>query len=432
MKPKAIISEIDPGSIADDLGWQPGDEIVSINGHSLNDVLDYRFYSTDDLVVVVLKRGTVAFEFEIEKEFDEPLGAGFKDPLFDGIRFCGAKCMFCFVEQLPKGLRAPLYVKDDDYRLSFLDGSFVTLGNLSAQDLKKIKKQRLSPLYVSVHTTDHELRQRMIGRRAPDILHQIDELASGHIHMHTQIVLCPGINDGEVLKKTVSDLADRHPAVESVAVVPVGLTGFRDGLYPLAGFDKAKAEEVVTYIEKCQKAYLKDLGTRFIWPADEFYLMAGRNVPGNAAYEGYPQFENGVGLTRSFLNGVPASKRILSSKFKGNLRVTIITGRSAEPLLKEWAESLNVPGLEIEILAIKNHTLGESVTVAGLMCGKDIISQVDADKTRDLVLIPETAVRSGMFLDDVTIELLQQRMKCPVIAVDITPQAAAKAIINVV
>ena len=217
-----IVSSIEPGSIADDLGWAVGDEIVSINDHALHDIIDYRFYTADEFINVLVRRGEQRATFEIEKDYEMALGVSFKDVLFDGVRTCGAHCVFCFVEQLPKGLRESLYLKDDDYRLSFLHGNYVTLANVTDDDLQRIVEQRLSPLYISVHTTQPELRQRMIGRDAPDILQQIDKLAQRNISLHTQIVLCRGINDGKHLQRTIEDLGARYPTVESIAVVPVG------------------------------------------------------------------------------------------------------------------------------------------------------------------------------------------------------------------
>ncbi len=430
MKSAAIISGIDPDSIACELEWQPGDEIITINGKKLHDVLDYRYYSVDEELEIVLKRGSETLEFDIEKDFGDPLGAQFSNPLFDGMHSCGANCMFCFVEQLPNGLRESLYVKDDDYRLSFLDGCFVTLANVTQSDLKRIVQQRLSPLYVSVHATNHELRQKMLGRKSADILQQIKTLVDGHISMHTQIVLCPGVNDRAILEKSLSDLASFYPGVESIAVVPVGLTGHRDKLQTLDPVNKDTAIEVVEKVESCQRRYMDDFGTRLVWAADEFYLLAGRIIPGNSTYEGYPQLENGVGLVRQFINGIPSSRKMLANRFNGSLNVGLLTGSSASGVLNDWVDSLSINGLNINVQSIVNTTFGSSVTVAGLMCGKDILKQVKLDKPFDLLLIPDVAVRSGVFLDDVTIDDLKSAFGCRVVVVEPSPQSAARAILE--
>lgn len=430
MKSAAIISGIDPDSIASELDWQPGDEIVTINGKKLHDILDYRYFCADEDLEVVLKRGSELLEFEIEKDYEDSLGAQFSNPLFDGMHSCGANCMFCFVEQLPNGLRKSLYVKDDDYRLSFLDGCFVTLANVTQSDLKRIIQQRLSPLYVSVHATDHELRQKMLGRKTADIMQQLKTLVDGHISIHTQIVLCPGVNDGSVLERSLADLCSFYPSVESIAVVPVGLTGHRSGLQSLAPVDHDKAVEVIKQVDDCQRKCMEMYDSRLVWAADEFYLLAGRTIPGNSTYEGYPQLENGVGLIRQFLNGIPASRKMLNTQFSGSLNVTLLTGASASDLLTDWAKSINVTGLNLNVKTITNTILGQSITVAGLMCGKDILNQTNKMESTDLILIPDVAVRSGVFLDDVSLDDLRKALGCHVIAIEPSPQSAARTILE--
>ncbi len=281
-----IISKVEKGSIADYLGWRQGDEIISINGIELQDIIDYRYNSTDENLDIVLQSGSETFSFEIEKDIDEPLGVEFVDELFDGVRVCGANCIFCFVEQLPKGLRKSLYLKDDDYRLSFLHGNFVTLANTTLRDLHRIVEQRLSPMYISVHTTNHILREKILGRKAQPILEQIDFLASGRIEMHTQIVLCRGINDGEYL--------ERFPYVKSIAVVPAGISKHRRNKVPLQSLDIQYSRDILDIVKHYQKKFIAEKGTRLVWAADEFYISAGKRIPNSTAYEGFPQIENGV------------------------------------------------------------------------------------------------------------------------------------------
>ncbi|MGB9619150.1 MAG: DUF512 domain-containing protein, partial [Armatimonadota bacterium] len=344
-----IIAAIEPGSIAEELGWHIGDEIISINGRLLRDVIDYRFYCSDQHLRVVLRRrharhllrasvhepgsravdpGESLFvrsafgrgekkssyellEYDIEKDIDTSLGVEFSDILFDGVRTCAARCIFCFVDQLPKGLRKPLYLKDDDYRLSFLDGNFITLTNVNEEDIDRIIEQRLSPLYISVHATDRRVRERLMGKRCPDILEQIDALSAGRITLHTQIVLCRGINDGWHLDQTINDLAGRYPTVASIAIVPAGVTRHRRSKFPLQGIDVEYSRQILNTIRQHQQQFLVKKGTRLVWAADEFYLSAGRPVPARPAYEGFPQLSNGVGLVRLFKDSGAYSLRRL-------------------------------------------------------------------------------------------------------------------------
>jgi len=426
-----IISCIEPDSIAEDLGWCVGDEIVGINGHQLHDVIDYRFYSTDEDLRIVIRRGDETLEYELEKDFDMPLGVSFDEVLFDGIRTCGAHCIFCFVEQLPKGLRKPLYVKDDDYRLSFLDGNFVTLANVTEADLSRIVAQRLSPLYISVHTTDPELRRSMLGREGPDILAQMETLAEGRISLHTQIVLCRGINDGDHLRRSIRDLARLHPTVESIAIVPAGLSAHRRHKTPIPGIDAQYSGEILDRVKLAQRFFRAQIGTRLVWAADEFYLSAGRPVPAAMAYEGFPQIENGIGLVRKFKDSASRSLRALPERFAKPMRVSTVTGRLAYPLVREWADSIGREDLRIEVFPIANRLFGEMVTVTGLVAGRDVIDQLRGKDLGDALFIPSVCLRDGVFLDDVSVSDVESALGCRVLAVEPLPHRFVRTLVEV-
>lgn len=426
-----IISSIEPDSIAEEFGWQPGDEIISINGHVLRDLLDFRFYVADEHLIILVRRGIVEAEFEVEKDYETDLGVSFKDALFDGIRTCGAHCIFCFVEQLPKGMRKTLYVKDDDYRLSFLHGNFITLGNVSDDELQRIVTQRLSPLYISVHTTNSELREKMIGRKAPNILRQIDTLAEGHITLHTQIVLCRGINDGDYLDRTVEDLARRYPTVQSIAIVPAGLSMHRRNKTPIGSIDAQYSLEILNKLKHWQHECLAKYGTRLVWAADEFYLSVGRPVPLSTAYEGFPQIENGIGLVRKFKDSARRAKKLLPEKLSRPITVSVITGQLAAPLLREWAKSVSCKNLNIRVFPITNRLFGETITVTGLVAGRDIIDQLTGRDIGDVLYIPRVSLRDDTFLDDVTVQNVENALGVPVRSVAPLPYALIKNILSV-
>lgn len=424
-----VVSSIEPRSIAEDLGWEVGDEIVSINGHVLQDIIDYRFYSADEFLKVLIRRGEETAFFEIEKDYGMPLGVEFEEALFDGERVCGAHCIFCFVEQLPTGLRKSLYIKDDDYRLSFLHGNFVTLANLSDEDIQRILTQRLSPLYVSVHTTDAALRESLLGREAPDILEQIDTLARGHITLHTQIVLCRGINDGEHLEKTIVDLGARYPTVASIAIVPAGLSAHRRNKTPIGSIDAQYSANILDIVGQYQRRFLKEHGTRLLWAADEFYLSSGRAIPASPTYEGFPQIENGVGLVRKFRDSARRAKRLLLDALPRRVRVTVVTGTLAAPLLEEWARSISRDSLEINVLPVVNHLFGDTVTVAGLIVGSDLIEQLRGVDIGDALIVPSVSLRDDAFLDDVTIADVERDLCCKVVVVEPRPYQLVRALL---
>ncbi len=422
-----IIDKVEPNSIADDLGWLPGDQIISVNGHQLSDIFDYQFYTADDMVTVLLRRGDESTEFEIEKDIDDDLGVTFTDPLFDGIRTCGAKCVFCFVDQLPKGLRKSLYIKDDDYRLSFLHSNFVTLANVTESDLARIVQQRLTPLYVSVHTTNPTLRETMLGRKAPNILHQIDTLALGHITLHTQIVLCRGINDEQELERTIEELSQRYPTVKSIAIVPAGLTPHRRHSTPIPPIDAQYSAAILDKLAKWQRLFYSKFGTRLVWAADEFYLCANRPVPKAGAYERFPQIGNGIGLVRKFKDSAYRAKeqfRHITTDQK-KVHISIATGQLAAPVLSQWAESVNSDRLHFTIRPIKNTLFGESVTVAGLISGGDVIAQLKGKPCGDILAIPSVALRDDAFLDDVTLREVEEALDVKILPASTSPTAFA-------
>jgi len=426
------VASVEPGTIADEAGILPGDLIISINGHPLYDIIDVRFYSAEEQIEVAVRRGEDQFLISVDKDYDEPLGAAFQDELFDGVRTCGNRCIFCFVHQLPRGMRRSLYLKDDDYRLSFLHGDFVTLTNVSDRDMGRIVEQRLSPLYVSVHSTEPELRSEMLrGRKAPDVIRQLGTLGRAGITIHTQIVICPGTNDGPHLERTIRDLSSLYPGVASIGIVPVGLTRHRQSEPAVQAVDADGAREIVLRVRRWQREFKRRLGTRLVWASDELYLLAGLPVPSAWAYEGFPQIENGIGLVRRFLDDARRVARRLPRRVPHPIRATIVTSTLAAPLLDELACELNrVEGLEVRVQAVRNEFFGETVTVAGLLTGGDIRRQLSGHDLGDLVILPAVMLREGEFLDDVRLDELESALETPVIAVRPTPGDLAQALVG--
>jgi putative radical SAM enzyme (TIGR03279 family) len=425
-----LIESVVPGSIAHELGIKSGNRLLSINGHRLRDIIDYSYHSSadDELLLEVLTSDQELWEFEIQREPGDSLGLTFAPP--QPAR-CRNNCIFCFVHQLPRGLRKPLYVKDEDYRLSFLNGNYVTLANLRPAELKRIVEQRLSPLYISVHATDPALRQRLLGREdgLPPIMEQLERLAANRITMHTQVVLCPGLNDGRELERTVADLVGLHPGVQSLAVVPLGLTSHRKGLPRLTGVDGAYAREFVATWEPVAKALARRLGQPFLFLADEFYLKAGLPFPSLKSYGDLPQLENGVGMVPLFLRD--AGRTLRRAQRLGSFRVTVVTGVSAFGFVSDFMEKLGEKsGLEIQLLAVENRLFGESVTVSGLVAGNDIIASLTGREIGSALLLPEVMLKEGegLFLDGVTLEELGQRLGCRVVPFEATPQGCYRAL----
>jgi putative radical SAM enzyme (TIGR03279 family) len=427
------VSSVEPESIAEEAGILPGDVILSINGHPLYDILDYRFYSTEEEVDILVRRGDEEAVISVEKDFDDPIGVDFTDELFDGVRECGNRCVFCFVHQLPRGMRRPLYIRDDDFRLSFLHGNFVTLTNVDDEDIRRIIQQRLTPLYVSVHATEPKLRNEMVrGEAAPDIMKQLRALAEGGITLHTQIVLCPGVNDKEHLAQTVSDLASLHPAVTSIGVVPVGLTRHRQVGPGLESIDPVGARVIISDVRRWQREFRARYGTRLVWASDELYLVSGVPVPSAATYEGYPQLENGIGFVRRFIDSAKRTVPRLPERIPHPVKATIVTSTLAEPVLQRFVDDLNrVENLSVAVTAVRNEFFGVSVTVSGLLTGGDIRDQMlEREDLSDVVIIPTVMLRDGAFLDDVTVGELSDALKRPVVTVEPTPASLAEALIG--
>ncbi len=432
MKKKGIpVAAVTPGSIAHQSGVETGDIITGINGQPVRDILDYRFLAADEFIVVdIEKPDGERWELEIEKDFYEDIGLDFGAGELSGTRSCSNRCIFCFVEQMPPAMRESLYVKDDDYRLSFLQGNFITLTNLGEKDINRIISQRLSPLYVSVHTTDPPLRQEIMGNpRAGKVLEIIKRLVEAGIEIHAQAVLCPGINDGGELNKTVADLTALWPGVRSLALVPVGLTAFREGLYPLNTYTPERAGNIIHRVEGWQRACLEVNGYPTVFASDEFYLLAGEPIPGVDYYADFPQTENGVGLTRLFLDQWNELKPFLPSKLKNPLDINLVTGKLAETVLRPLVGELNViENLNIRLTCVENSFFGKTVTVAGLLTAGDVIVELKREWEANygnkglpqLVVIPSVMLRADeeLFIDDFTLSRMEEELGVPVRAVE--------------
>ncbi|MBQ7596764.1 MAG: DUF512 domain-containing protein [Clostridia bacterium] len=393
---------------------KPGDALISINGNEIRDVLDYRFYIDDDVLDVKIKKPNGKLRSLKIKTNGRELGLTFDTYLMDKQRSCANNCIFCFIDQLPKGLRESLYFKDDDSRLSFLFGNYITLTNIGQKDVDRIIKMHISPVNISVHTTNPELRVKMMGNnRAGKVLEYIDQLAKAGIKMNTQLVLCPGYNDGEELSKTLEDLGGLYPSVQSIACVPVGLTCCRDGLTPLAPFTCEQAKDVLSRINIYNDRFLCYNKTNIAYAADEFYIKAGEPMPDAERYGEFMQLENGVGLWTLLKTEV--LQELENYRYHGRKRkATVATGVAAYPLIKELCDRITEKsdGLEINVVEVKNRLFGDMITVAGLICGNDFYEALkDVDLGEEL-LIPFVSLRreGDMFLDDVTLKDLSERL----------------------
>jgi len=414
MATEALISSVRPGSKAARAGLSPGDRILKVNDETVRDLIELSFALSETKVKLdIVKASGEAVQLRMSKAIDEDLGLEFESAVFDRVRTCANKCIFCFVDQMPEGLRNTLYVKDDDYRLSFLYGNFVTLTNLTTVDFDRIRRFHLSPLYVSVHTTDGALREKMLGTPlAAGILKQLRKLAAMGIEMHTQIVLCPDWNDGEALIRTVHELAKLRPEVMSVAIVPVGLTRFRESCRPMRTFTANEAEDIVDAVTGWQEGFRSETGNSFVYLSDEMYLKAGRSVPQEDFYDGYPQLENGIGLIRSFLTEWEESFDA-GNKAIGKLeneKILVVCGTAFAPIL---AEILQPFGAAVRVEAVINRFFGPAVNVSGLLTGEDIVSHLQSlpEKTQHIVL-SSTMLRKqeNVFLDGMTLAEFQQRV----------------------
>lgn len=421
---KTVIQTVEVGSPAHRAGVQSGETLTHVNGNPIVDVLDYKFYSYDPKVELTLKKSDGSQRtVSVRKREGEDLGLEFETYLMDRARSCANNCIFCFVDQMPQGMRKTLYFKDDDARLSFLMGNYLTLTNLSEREIQRIIDLRISPINVSVHTTDPELRVEMLkNKRAGDSIDVMRRFAHNHITMNCQIVSCPEINDGKALERTLKDLAEMFPAVNSISVVPVGVTKYRDGLYPLRPYTREEAQEVLAQVEQFAQKHFEEKGTRLVWCSDEFYLLAGRELPEDNYFEEYTQLDNGVGmlrlLTEEFRRGLDLMD---AEEMEGAVPFTIATGVSAAPFLKKLVDLAKekCDKIEGQVYAIRNEFFGETITVAGLVTGQDLIAQLKGKPLGQRLLIPASMLRAGeqVFLDDVSVEDVERELGISVTAV---------------
>ena len=416
MKHEHIIKAVAPLSIADELGIEAGDKLISINDNVIEDVFDYHYLVNDEeLVVLIEKANGEEWELEIEKDYEEDLGITFEQGLMDEYRSCRNKCIFCFIDQMPKGMRETLYFKDDDSRLSFLQGNYITLTNMSDHDVERMVQYHLEPINISFQTTNPELRCKMLHNRfAGDALKKVDKLYEGGIHMNGQIVLCKGVNDGEELERSIRDLTKYLPYLQSVSVVPVGLTKYRNGLYPLEPFSREDAIKVLDTIENWQKKIYEEYGLHFIHAGDEWYILAERQMPEEERYDGYMQLENGVGMLRLLMNEFDEALADLEGDDR-KVEVSIATGKLAYPYLQRMIEKLQMkfPNVKVHLYWIRNDFFGEKITVAGLVTGQDLMAQLQGQELGSKLLLPCNMLRDGeeVFLDDVTLTQVKESLQ---------------------
>ncbi|MEN2776442.1 radical SAM protein [Acetivibrio clariflavus] len=441
MKERIIpVKNILPGSIAEEAGIEAGDIILSINGEKIRDIFDYQFLITNEnLMVEILKQDGEVWEIEIEKDEYEDLGIEFENMMLDDAKSCNNKCIFCFIDQLPKGMRDTLYFKDDDSRLSFFMGNYVTLTNMSFDDIDRIIKYKMSPINVSVHTTNPDLRVFMLkNKKAGDVVTKIKRLIDGGIEVNCQIVLCRDINDEEELDRTINELGYLYPGVKSISVVPVGITKYRDGLTSLEPYDSESSLKVINQVEAWQKKFKEQFGSRVVYIADEFYIMAGKDIPDYEEYEDFPQIENGVGLIAQLKKEFEEALEQLDSEFecegkkhntakdsslKKEMRnISIATGVSPYSYIKEMAGVLEnrFKNININVYKIENNFFGKNVTVTGLLTGQDLIEQLKNKELGDELLISRSMLKAGedILLDDYSVTDLEQKLKVKITVVD--------------
>ena len=444
----ALITKVIPDSIGAEIGFEPGDSIVAVNGQKPRDLIDYQFLCADEfLELEVLDAKGKSHKLEIEKEYDEDLGVEFETALFDGLIQCNNRCPFCFIDQQPPGKRETLYLKDDDYRLSFLYGSYLTLTNLTQKEWDRIEQMRLSPLYVSVHATEPEVRIRLLKNlRAGKILEQIKWFQERRLQIHAQVVVCPGINDGEHLERTLLDLAKFHtgniPAVASVAVVPVGLTRFRPAEDELIAVTAEKAREVIEQVQKIQELLSKGKGgqkakkqkskSRCIWLADEWFLIAGLDLPSAEDYEDYPQIGNGVGSIRQFIQQFEtAFEKLQPMQVEPERKLVWVVGNAVEKAFEPIVQQLNqIPGLSVNMAALCSRYWGQTITVTGLLTGQDLLEALQGRDLGDGILLPSVMLKQGepRFLDDMTLEQLASLLKTRILPVSGVEELISAAI----
>ncbi|MCJ7966017.1 DUF512 domain-containing protein [Lachnospiraceae bacterium NSJ-171] len=435
MNNRHLIKSVTPGSIAEEMEIEAGDYLLEVNGTTIVDIFDYQLLCMDEFIDVVIEKSNgEQWELEIEKDENEELGLEFENGLMDEYRSCCNKCMFCFIDQMPPGMRETLYFKDDDSRLSFLQGNYITLTNMNENDVDRIIRYNLSPINISVHTTNPKLRCKMLNNRfAGDKLKYIDRLNAADVEMNGQVVLCKNVNDKEELERTISDLEKYIPNMRSVSIVPSGLTKFRDGLYPLELFEKEDACAVIDTIEKWQNHFYEKYGIHFIHASDEWYILAEREMPEEERYDGYLQLENGVGMIRSFIEEV---KDYLDS-IEGDdrvINVSTISGVLAYDTIKSSCDKINkkFPNVNVHVYKIINDYFGHSITVTGLLTGQDICAQLSGKELGDNLLLPTNTLKAdeNIFLDDMTLEELEKNLQINTIIVKSSGMDFVKTIIN--
>lgn len=432
-KTEHIIKSVDPGSIAEELELEPGDCLISIDGHEIEDIFDYEYYvNSESMVMLIRKPDGEEWELEIENDYED-LGITFENGLMSDYRSCRNKCIFCFIDQMPPGMRETLYFKDDDSRLSFLQGNYITLTNMDDKDIDRIIRFKLSPINISVHTTNPQLRCKMLNNRfAGEALKKIDRLFEAGTPMNGQVVLCKGVNDGDELNRTIEDLSRYLPCMESVSVVPVGISKFRDGLFPMEPIGREDAKKTIDLIESWQKKLFAQYGTHFIHASDEFYILAGCQVPEEERYDGYIQLENGVGMIRLMTEEVKQALEQTEGDDRQD-ELSIATGCLAGRFMQEFVEQIRAkfPRIKVHVYPITNYFFGESITVAGLVTGQDLIGQLKDRKLGSRLLLPACMFRSGeeVFLDDITRSEVQNALQVPVNIVKSSGQDFVQAVL---
>lgn len=433
-----IVAQIDPSSPASRAGIKVGDLVRSINGNSILDVLDYRFHSASNSLEIDIERSGNPVRVKLRKRIDQDAGLDFEFELGDKIHTCANKCVFCFIHQQPKKMRKSLYLMDDDFRLSFMHGNYVTLTNLTDAEWQRILDQRLSPLYVSVHATNPDLRGSLLGRREPaPILPQIRELADHGIDVHAQIVLCPGLNDGENLEQTLHELALEHRSVTgkragvpSVAIVPVGMTRFRERLPQLNGVERDFAKSMIATIRRAEREFSRTLGTRFAWLADEWYHLADRPYPGKSHYEDFPQLEDGIGTVRLFKESARSVSRLLPAAVPEPVSATLVTAEMPASIVKDFAERLNrIANVDVNVCVVKNDFFGGGIDIAGLLTAQDILAQLKQfTECKQTVYLPRICLRDDdLFLDDISLDDARASSGLNLVPVGNTPRDLAEA-----
>lgn len=420
-KADTTIKYVEPDSVASEAGIEAGDKLVTINGSDFHDILEYRYLTAEyEVTLEVLKKDGSTEMITVENDYED-LGLEFAEGLIDEAQSCRNKCIFCFIDQLPKGMRDTVYFKDDDTRLSFLQGNYVTLTNMSDEEIDRLIKMRVSPINVSVHATEPKLREMMLGNRFAGKCYDImKRFAKNNICMNCQIVLCPEINDGEHLKRTLYDLAKLSPNVNSISVVPVGLTRYRDGLYPIKPFTKETSSQTIDFVERIQMEFLDKLGTRLVYLSDEFYINADKNIPPSEEYEGFPQLENGVGLIASMREEFDSAVNFIRDK-EYSRHVSVATGEISYDFIRGLSNRLRdkCRGVKIDVYAIKNDFFGGGVTVSGLVTGGDIIKQLKGKITSDTLIIPHSMLRDNdnIFLDDTAVSDVEKALNVKIVPV---------------